>query len=302
MCILASVGAWLAAPRLALASEYHGQVTFGGLPVPGATITATQGNQKIVAISDQQGSYSFADLADGTWKINVEMQCFSTMEETVTIAPNVPSAKWELKLLSLDQIVAKAKEVEVEAKPALSASSGAPPSKTEAPRPKDSNIAEAPKPQEDSAQQPSDGLLINGSVNNAATSQFSLAPAFGNNRSGKKGLYTGGFAVILGNSALDARPYSLSGQNYAEAGVQPADRRRYIGGAAEYSPPASSWAEFFCCLSTDRERQCYNAVGAGADSGGTEWRSAIRGRDTGHAGAIFIEVVPAAQRCRRFVV
>ena len=32
--------------RLALASEYHGQVTFGGLPVPGATITATQGDQK----------------------------------------------------------------------------------------------------------------------------------------------------------------------------------------------------------------------------------------------------------------
>ena len=49
-------------------------------------------------------------------------------------------------------------------------------------------------------------------MNNAATSQFSLAPAFGNNRSGKKGLYTGGLAVILGNSVLDARPFSLSGQ------------------------------------------------------------------------------------------
>ena len=157
MCILASVGAGLAIPRPALASEYHGQVTFGGLPVPGATIAATQGNQKIVAISDQQGSYFFADLADGTWKIEIEMQCFSTIEQTVTIAPNAPSAKWELKLLSLDQIVAKAKEVEVETKPVLSASSGAPPSKTEAPKPKDSNIAEASKPQEDPAQQPADG-------------------------------------------------------------------------------------------------------------------------------------------------
>ena len=66
-----------------------------------------------------------------------------------------------------------------------------------------------PKPQEDPAQPPSDGLLINGSVNNAATSQFSLAPAFGNNRSGKKGLYTGGLGIILDNSAMDARPYSL---------------------------------------------------------------------------------------------
>jgi trimeric autotransporter adhesin len=212
VCILVCIGACLTAPRLALASEYHGQVTFGGLPVPGATITATQGGRKLVAISDQQGSYSFLDLPDGAWKIEVEMQCFSTIEQTVAIAPNAPSAKWELKLLSLDQIMTEAKAIEAETKPVLSADSGAPLSKGEASKPKDNNTPEAPKPQEESAQLPSDGLLINGSVNNAATSQFTLAPAFGNNRTGKKGLYTGGLAVILGNSALDARPYSLSGQ------------------------------------------------------------------------------------------
>src|SRR5713226_1777439 len=213
VCILACVVMCLMAPRLALASEYHGRVTFGGLPVPGATITATLGSQKIVAVSDQQGSYSFADLADGTWKIQVEMQCFSTIEQTVTIAPNVPAGSWELKLLSLDQIMARAKEVKAEIKPVLSASSSATPGKSEAPKPKDSNAAETSKPQEDPTPLPSDGLLINGSVNNAATSQFSLAPAFGNSRSGKKGLYTGGLGMTLGNSALDARPYSLSGQS-----------------------------------------------------------------------------------------
>ena len=42
------------------------------------------------------------------------MQCFSTIEQTVTIAPNVPAGKWELKLLSLDQIVANAKAVKAE--------------------------------------------------------------------------------------------------------------------------------------------------------------------------------------------
>jgi len=209
LCILACIAAYLMAARLALASEYHGQVTFGGLPVPGATITTTRGSQKFVAVSDQQGSYSFADLADGTWKIEVEMQCFSTIEQAVAIAPNVPAAKWELKLLSLDQIMAEAKAIKAEPQPL--ASSGAPPGKSETPKPKDSDAAEIPKPQEDSAQ-PSDGLLINGSVNNAATSQFTLAPAFGNNRTGRKALYTGGLAMILDNSALDARPYSLSGQ------------------------------------------------------------------------------------------
>src|SRR5260370_34683210 len=213
VCILVCVGMCLMAPRLLLASEYHGRVTFGGLPVPGATITATQGSQKIVAVSDQQGSYSFTDLADGAWKIVVEMQCFSTIEQTVTVAPNVPAGSWELKLLSLDQIMAKAKEVKAEIKPVLSASSSATPGKIEATKPKYSNAAETPKPQEDPTPLPSDGLLINGSVNNAAPSQFSLAPAFGNSRSGKKGLYTGGLGMTLGNSALDARPYSLSGQS-----------------------------------------------------------------------------------------
>jgi hypothetical protein len=213
VCILLCIGASLTVSKRALASEYHGQVTFGGLPVPGATITATQGSQRFVAVSDQQGGYSFADLPDGAWKIAIEMQCFSTIEQTVTIAPNVPTAKWELKLLSLDQIVAESKAIRTETKPVLSASSDAAPSKNEAPKPKDSAAVEAPKPQEDPVPSSSDGLLINGSVNNAATSQFSLAPAFGNNRSGKKGLYTGGVAVILGNSALDARPFSLSGQS-----------------------------------------------------------------------------------------
>src|SRR5207302_9082616 len=87
-CILACIAMWLMALGPALASEYHGRVTFGGLPVPGATITATQADRKIVAVSDQQGSYSFADLADGAWRFQVEMQCFSTIERTVTIAPN----------------------------------------------------------------------------------------------------------------------------------------------------------------------------------------------------------------------
>jgi hypothetical protein len=211
--ILVCLSACLTAPRLAFASEYHGQVTFAGIPVPGATITAVQGSQKFVGISDQQGIYSFPDLHDGTWKITVEMQCFSTLEQTVTIAPNAPSAKWDLTLLSLDQIVAESKAIKTESKPVLSATSDVPPAKGETPKASDAGSAESPKPPDEPVPSASDGLLINGSVNNAATSQFSLAPAFGNNRSGKKGLYTGGIAVILGNSALDARPFSLSGQS-----------------------------------------------------------------------------------------
>jgi hypothetical protein len=58
-----------------------------------------------------------------------------------------------------------------------------------------------------------DGFLINGSVSNAAASPFAQAPAFGNNRTGGRRLYNGGIGVTLGNSALDARPFSLTGQD-----------------------------------------------------------------------------------------
>ncbi|MGH9595735.1 MAG: carboxypeptidase-like regulatory domain-containing protein, partial [Edaphobacter sp.] len=164
--------------RQAQASEYHGRVTFGGLPLPGATIKATRDNQTLVAISDLQGDYSFADLSDGAWKIEVEMQCFSTIEQAVTIAPSMPPGAWELKPLSLDQIIADARKVKAEVAPVLSASSDADPSKGETPKPSDNNATEKPKSLEE-IPSASDGLLINGSVNNAATSQFSLAPGFG---------------------------------------------------------------------------------------------------------------------------
>src|SRR4029077_4843479 len=96
---------------LAEASEYRGQVTFGGLPVPGATITATQGSKHIVTITDQQGQYSFADLADGTWTIEVAMTCFAMIKQDVMIPSNTPVARWELRLLPLDQIMAGIKPV-----------------------------------------------------------------------------------------------------------------------------------------------------------------------------------------------
>jgi len=90
------------------ASEHHGVVKFGGLAVPGATVTATQGDKKLVAISDAQGIYTFADLADGVWNLQVEMLCFATLKNEVAIAPNAPSPEWELKLLPLDEIKAAA--------------------------------------------------------------------------------------------------------------------------------------------------------------------------------------------------
>ena len=164
------------------ASEQRGRVTFGGLPVPGATITATRGGQKFGAISDAQGWYSFADLADGRWTVRVEMLCFATIQQDVVVAPGAPASEWKLTLPPFTGQVT--------------------PIATPAPE-------ETKQPVEAAAD---DGFLINGSMNNGADSPFSQSPVFGNNRRGRRGLYTGGIGFILGNSATDARPFSLTGQ------------------------------------------------------------------------------------------
>src|ERR1700733_11433082 len=89
------------------ASEQNGAVTFGGLPVPGATVSASQGDKKFTTVTDQQGKYSFPDLADGVWAIQVEMSGFTAAKGDITAAPGATAASWELKMLPLDQIHAE---------------------------------------------------------------------------------------------------------------------------------------------------------------------------------------------------
>jgi trimeric autotransporter adhesin len=198
----------LCVSSLAWASEYHGQVTSGGFPVPGATITATQGTRKVSVVSDAGGVYSFDDLADGTWKIEIEMQCFVKIEADVTVAPNMPAGKWELVLLPMDQLMARSKLAQAPPSLPPTANATAPGKKPDG---SPAGPAEIPKAPDEQSEQANDGFLVKGSVNNAATSQYSLDRAFGNRRPNSKSLYTGGFAAILNNSALDARPYSLTG-------------------------------------------------------------------------------------------
>jgi trimeric autotransporter adhesin len=205
VCLLAAI----AFPRIAAASEYHGQVTFGGLPLPGATVTVTQGTTKVSAVTDQGGLYSFPNLADGPAKIDIEMLCFSSVHADVTISATTVPGKWELSLLPLDQIT-KLTTLPPAPVPSLSVK----PKTPAAPGASNENAAaELPKPADEASQQSNDGFLVNGSVNNAATSRFSLDQAFGNRRYNSRSLYTGGLAAVYDNSALDARPFSITGLN-----------------------------------------------------------------------------------------
>ena len=207
------------------AAEHHGQVKFGGLPVPGATVTATQGDKKFVAVSDLQGAYSFPDLADGVWTMQIEMLCFSPIKQEVAIGL---SPEWNLKLLPLDEIKAAAGPATPAPAPTQQivapAVSAIPPAKRRASagfQRTDLNATAPAPPSEaepaattgDLSRSASDVFSINGSVNNGAFSPFAQSQAFGNNRRGGRSLYNAGLGVFLNNSALDARSFSLTGQN-----------------------------------------------------------------------------------------
>ena len=206
--LLCCVVVLLAAAGAAMASEYHGTVSFNGLPVPGVTVTVTQGGKKFVTVTDTQGFYSFPTLADGTAAISLEMTGFSPIKQEVTVTPDGAMAKSELKLMSLEEMRTAVKPV-VSAGITVAATRSEPKKTSDAPKPA-ADQPPPPPPPDETVQRAADGLVVNGSVNNAATSQFSMAQRFGNTASGKS-RYSFSLTLSVGNSALSARTYSFSG-------------------------------------------------------------------------------------------
>jgi hypothetical protein len=207
------------------AAENNGVVRFAGLPLPGATITASQADKQFTAISDSQGAYSLDDLTDGVWTIRVEMLCFAPMVREVTVAPNARRQEWEMKLLPPDQIQAL---LEPPAPAPASFQLATLQLSADA-----ANIVDEPSALSaaELSEAPSEGLLISGSVNNARASPFAQPAAFGNARPVFRSLYTGSLGWIVGHSALDARSFSLTGQ----ATPKPAYSR--VQGVASFGGP-----------------------------------------------------------------
>src|SRR5215218_6562161 len=77
------------------AAEHTGTVKFGGLPVPGASVFATQGGRTRSTITNSLGVYSFADLEEGACAVRVEMQLFVPESREIVI-PNGSALEWEL--------------------------------------------------------------------------------------------------------------------------------------------------------------------------------------------------------------
>src|SRR5688500_3202450 len=98
--------ALLASP--ALAADHVGRVTLaGGVPVPGARVTATQGTSTLVTTTDTQGAYRFMGIAEGMWSFQVEMVGLAAQKRDVTVAngaTGTATTEWHLSMLPFADI------------------------------------------------------------------------------------------------------------------------------------------------------------------------------------------------------
>jgi hypothetical protein len=176
-----------------LASEHHGTVKSGGLPIPGATVTVSKGDLKQFTTTDERGVYSFGDLADGVWSLRVEMLGFVPAVHEVAISAGAPAPEWDLKFLPPGSLAASratpprqpAREARAggpmappsqeSGRPAMRRPAGAPQQAEAGFRRLDVNVSANTVPNSESGtagdlaspdltQSASDSLLVNGSV------------------------------------------------------------------------------------------------------------------------------------------
>jgi hypothetical protein len=197
------------AARALWAAEYHGRVRYGGVAVPGATVTLTQGATELTTVTDSQGLYEFPNVAEGSWKISIELRGFAPLRGSVTIGAANDQGEWTLQMLELKDLLSMAQTEPATTSP-LKARDNEPPKQSAKSEKPEEATPQPPQPSEDT-ERSADGLLINGSESNAATSQYSMSPAIGNHRPGTKALYNGSFGAFAENAIFDAKPYSLTG-------------------------------------------------------------------------------------------
>ena len=113
-----------------LQAQATGLVRAGNIPIPGAVVSANQGEQKLETVTDEQGRYELP-LPPGDWVVTVQMFGFATATQKGK-SPETQPAQWSLKLRSAGQTPSET----VVSLPDLPASEPPP-----APEPSDNNEA-----------------------------------------------------------------------------------------------------------------------------------------------------------------
>ncbi len=75
-----------------------GFVRSGGQPIPGATVSASQGSQVFTTVTDADGHYGFPPLAFGTWSVSIDMFGFEPQKQQVDYAQAKGPVNFDLQL------------------------------------------------------------------------------------------------------------------------------------------------------------------------------------------------------------
>jgi hypothetical protein len=86
-----------AAAVSAPAAQFTGTVRAADAFVPGATVTAVQGDKKVSAFTDENGRYTL-DLGPGAWDIQVEMFEFTPAHTQITAGDTPVTRDWTLEM------------------------------------------------------------------------------------------------------------------------------------------------------------------------------------------------------------
>src|ERR1700743_87080 len=148
------------------AAEYHGRVRSGGVPVPGATVTLTQGSTELTTVTDFQGLYEFPKIAEGSWKVSIELRGFTPISGAVTIGATNEQGEWTLQMLDLKDLLTMAQTEPATTTPFKPREKEPQNQSAKSEKPEEP-VPQAPQPSDD-AERAADGLLINGSESNAA--------------------------------------------------------------------------------------------------------------------------------------
>ncbi len=75
-----------------------GFVRSGNQAIPGATVTATQGDKTFSTVTDGDGHYTFPPLSEGVWSVEVQMFGFQNVKQDVDYASTIKPVNFSLQL------------------------------------------------------------------------------------------------------------------------------------------------------------------------------------------------------------
>ncbi len=75
-----------------------GLVRSGGQPIPGATITAVQGERKLTTVTNESGAYQFEDMTAGEWTLEVQQFGFARVSKSMTLGSVAVHTDFTLEL------------------------------------------------------------------------------------------------------------------------------------------------------------------------------------------------------------